>query len=526
MITAHSLADAIDHAKSGTESMVKCPAHDDGTASLHVSPGQNQAVVMTCHAGCEVPDILAEADIPFDAIMAERDPFDPRVQDEWTPRGPASHIYAYTDEDGRELFQTLRVPLPGGKKTFSQRHRGTDGRWVWNLQDVRRVLYRLPDVLRAKDEGQTIYVVEGEKDVHTLLSHGLVATTSPMGAGKWREEYTEALAGANVVIIPDVDATGLAHGRTIREALSAAGCTVSMREPQAGCKDVTDHYAAGGTIETLIETVPEVEERTPTYGVDVLDIVVRKAAKIDFVVPRVLARGDRFLLTGFEGHGKSEFQRQFAAQVAAGIHPFDHSDIEPKKVLAIDAENHPDQALESWQNLVGLMARHEHPIERGQLIVLEAWDDDIDLTSHEGQAWLLERVHAYQPDLVTIGPLYNMSNRDLKDDETVRKIKSAINAARSICGSAFIMEHHAPHRNPNDKERSVRPYGSSTFLKFPEFGFGLKPLEQEGAYAFERTRFPRIRTRQFPEAFRWGEKNTDEFPWMPAVVDEDTGQVY
>lgn len=524
---SHDLASAIELAKSGGHSMVRCPSHDDNEASLHVSAGTTQPVVMQCHAGCETEDILASENIPFTEILAERSTDDTAVSDEvWTPAGNASHIYPYADEHGAELFQVLRIPLPGGKKTFRQRHLNpSTGRWVWNMEGVRRVLYRLPEVLRAKDEGRVIYVVEGEKDADALAVRGECATTSPMGAGKWREEFTEVLAGANVIVIPDADATGRAHAREVREALIAAGSSVSVKETPAGAKDIYDHLARGGTLDQLVETVPEVEEQRETYGVDVLDVVVRKATEVEYIVPRVLAKGDRLLLTGLEGHGKSEFLRQFSALTAAGIHPFTHEDMEPQKVLVIDAENHPDQSLESWQNLVGLCARHDHPIQRNMLTVLEAWDDEIDLTSHEGQAWLLERIHAYRPALVAMGPLYNMSGRDLKDDETVRKIKSAVNQARSISGSAFLLEHHAPHRNPADRERSIRPYGSSTFLKFPEFGFGLKPLEQKGAYLWEKTRFPRVRSRQFPEAFRWGEPNSLEFPWMPAVVDDD-GNVY
>ena len=58
-----------------------------------------------------------------------------------------------------------------------------------------RVLYRLPDLLNAPPE-RPVFVVEGEKDVETLASLGLIATTNAMGAGKWRPEYNEALKGA------------------------------------------------------------------------------------------------------------------------------------------------------------------------------------------------------------------------------------------------------------------------------------------------------------------------------------------
>jgi len=80
------------------------------------------------------------------------------------------------------------------------------------------------------------------------------------------------------------------------------------------------------------------------------------------------------------------------------------------------------------------------------------------------------------------------------------------------------MEHHAPHKGPGDKERSVRPYGSSTFLKFPEFGYGLKPYSPEpefaGWYEFQQTRMKRVRSRYFPPYLRWGKPGTDEWPWI------------
>jgi hypothetical protein len=66
--------------------------------------------------------------------------------------------YDYCDEHGVLLFQALRYHPKG----FKQRRPvpGSDD-WVWNLQGVRRVLYRLPEVRRAIDEGRLIYLVEG-----------------------------------------------------------------------------------------------------------------------------------------------------------------------------------------------------------------------------------------------------------------------------------------------------------------------------------------------------------------------------
>ena len=50
--------------------------------------------------------------------------------------------YDYCDEDMRLLFQVCRFP----DKQFRQRQPGGDDGWIWHLEGVRRVLYRLPEL--------------------------------------------------------------------------------------------------------------------------------------------------------------------------------------------------------------------------------------------------------------------------------------------------------------------------------------------------------------------------------------------
>src|SRR4051812_34013503 len=90
--------------------------------------------------------------------------------------GTSRSLYTYTDERGKPLFEVIRRP----RKQFVQRR--PDG--AWNLDGVRRVLYRLPRVVEAARHGDTVYVVEGEKDVHAAEAVGAVATTNPGGALK------------------------------------------------------------------------------------------------------------------------------------------------------------------------------------------------------------------------------------------------------------------------------------------------------------------------------------------------------
>jgi 5S rRNA maturation endonuclease (ribonuclease M5) len=179
-------------------------------------------------------------------------------------------VYAYRDEQGAELFQVVRKT---GKKFLQRRkdpgspNADREG-FVWKLGKVRRVPYHLP-VLIAADPTRTVYVVEGEKDVHTLEARGHVATCNPAGAGKWgpvADTARKALAGRDVVIIADADDTGRKHARDVEASLRAVAQSIRTVESTKG-KDITDHFAAGGTLEELIPLVdappdPEAEAQS------------------------------------------------------------------------------------------------------------------------------------------------------------------------------------------------------------------------------------------------------------------------
>jgi hypothetical protein len=181
-----------------------------------------------------------------------------------------SETYDYQDENGALLFQVVRYPAPW--KTFRQRQpllldakpkRRTD--WQWDLDGITPVLYRLPQLLAA-DPGEIVWYPEGEKDVDRLISLGLVATTNPMGAGKWRPHYAEWLKGRDIVLLEDNDAEGRRHGDVVERALVGMARSVKRLRfedlPEGG--DVSDWLDAGHTHEELIELVrpkPALQER-------------------------------------------------------------------------------------------------------------------------------------------------------------------------------------------------------------------------------------------------------------------------
>ena len=67
--------------------------------------------------------------------------------------------YDYRDEQSRLVFQVVRFD----PKNFRQRKPDGNGDWTWSVKDVRRVPYRLPELLKA-DAGGIVFIAEGERD--------------------------------------------------------------------------------------------------------------------------------------------------------------------------------------------------------------------------------------------------------------------------------------------------------------------------------------------------------------------------
>jgi len=221
-------------AKQGRGFKALCPAHDDHKHSLSIMPGDDGRILIKCHAGCETEAVLASKDLTMKDLFSNN-----------TSQKKDMKTYNYEDRDGKVLFQAVRL-YP---KDFRQRRPDGNGGWIWNLQGIKPVLYKLPEILKAIRENKTIYIVEGEKDVDKLFSIGLMATCNPMGAGKWRDHYNEIFVGAKVVIIPDNDTLGRDHALNVAENLYERAANIKILElpglPKKG--DISDWLANDGT---------------------------------------------------------------------------------------------------------------------------------------------------------------------------------------------------------------------------------------------------------------------------------------
>jgi hypothetical protein len=444
----------------------RCPAHDDSTPSLSVSEGSDGKVLIVCHRGCSLEAILSATGLDH------ADLFPPRAErtdnDEWTPNGPALARYRYTDAGGKLLFEVVRCE---GKRFLQRRPDPTrKSGWDWKLGEIDRPLYRLPAVIEAVRDGLTVFVAEGEKDVDALVRVGAPATCNPHGAGKWLKSHSEALREADVVVIADKDDRGYSHARHVRDSLEGIASRLRIVEAVEG-KDASDHLNAGHTIEEFVVIWPAANGREPGLAPDVHDFLA-VADEYHWLIEGLLERGDRLLLTGFEGLGKSVMVAQLAAMSAAGLHPFRPSiTFDPLRVLLVDRENSERQIRRKLRPLVQAAADTGHPIDRQRFFVLSR-PDTLDLGREEDRAWLSERVRAHKPDILFIGPLYKLHQQNLNDEQASRVIADALDMIRAEAGCALVIEAHSGHGD--DHDRNVRPIGSSLWRRWPEFGYGIR----------------------------------------------------
>lgn len=261
--------------------IAQCPVHGDRMASLSVRQGEKGAV-LNCHARCETIDILSALELNwpdvFDNGGQMNDEDRALAADLWMPcQSPksaggndcAGHKvaeYRYTDETGKLLYAVARCSLKGrGCQGFRQ--------WVpdatkkfgkaWSVpSSVRRVLYRLVDVIAAAKAGKRIYIMEGEKDADRMKADfpDEVATTIAAGAGKskWRPEFARCFKGASeVIIVADCDKTGLEYAGEVHRSVSGVVskvkvvCTPLMTEGA----DFSDHRDHGFGLDEF-EIVP------------------------------------------------------------------------------------------------------------------------------------------------------------------------------------------------------------------------------------------------------------------------------
>ena len=424
----------------------RCPVHEaDGHGhkpSLSVARGDQVPVVMTCHAGCGHAAILAALGIEHATRKA-------------TGKAGAGQrrivaTYPYVDADGKRLFEKVRYE----PKDFRIRHRD-GGAEVWRIpRGIELPLYRLPAVKAAIASGEPVYLVEGEKDADRLAAAGLCATTNYDGAAaghqkpKWRDSYTAALAGADVVLIPDNDEPGQAHMRHVATALAGKVAEVRWLDlpglPAKG--DVSDWLNAGHTVDELKALAKSAEHAEHSAELDdefmpIADFIASPPDN-SYLVKGVLPASGLGQVFGCSHVGKSFVLIDLACHVALG---WDWHGFKVKKapVLYIAAEGVAGLKLRfrAWFQDHGVAPP---PNLRIRTVPADLSAEDATAAIAERMARLPER-----PGLVLVDTFATNFGRGSEND--AEDMNAAIAGLRTLKGDGLILTAH--HTGHGDKSR-------------------------------------------------------------------------
>lgn len=522
--------------------MASCPCReDDNIPSLAVSRGKDGEALVYCHRGmCDAKKIFESVGLDL-AKDGFAEPVTPREQKPAKGKKTLVKTYQYRDEDGKLLYEKLRYRTENGGKSFSHRRPNPDapGDYIYNLKDTRKVLYRLPELIKSMNDGEDVWLVEGEKDADTLFErYGIPATTMTNGANSWEPSYTVTLLPAKCVhILADNDDPGKIHALSVQENLLAAGVAANVWISKHA-KDAYDHIQAGYELDAeslkpltdedvpdsvIIEDIPEDEPPRPED--DLLDEITKilnldkmefnqKLNRISFalnnfsavsfddygrtvnwqeflteaendqyewVIPGLLEKQERVIVVAAEGVGKTMLARQVAIASAAGMHPFTFQPMPPVRTLTIDLEN-PARIIRRTSRSImenAIRLSHAKTVDAH----LHIHPSGLDLTESKDRQFVEQLCEQIRPQLICLGPLYKsyVDNGSRTSEALAIEVAKFLDRIRDVYGCALWLEHHAP-LGSSMTTRELRPFGSSVWSRWPEFGISITPdpLSPEG----------------------------------------------
>lgn len=311
--------------------------------------------------------------------------------------------------------------------------------------------------------------------------------------------------------------------------------------------------------ETAVEVIDEIVEKfrddldhlPPSLGGVDLDLsqywaetIWSKADKDDeWLIPGLLATGtpdspggDRLMITGAEGQGKSQLLYQISGCVAAGLNPWNGARVSAgNTVMVVDCENPEKRVRHGLVNIRPRIARRVPAEGWGRRLNVVRFPgpagQSLDLLAARDVTRLNYIADQIQPDLIVIGPFYQLMRGDPNKDLDVLQVLAVLNDIRTRHNAALIIEAHSPHQQQGADKRTVRPFGSSVQLRWPDIGFGIRPddrpepeLREERARVSEanHNRITHMECvnwrgqredRDWPAFIRYGEWN--QLPWVP-----------
>ncbi len=289
--------------------VARCPAHDDGHASLSVKGGNDGRVLLHCHAGCEPAAVVAALDLDLRDLFAHEGgeggrfppstpahPHTPPALDSGTDADtPGLDLAAYAATKAFPVDALREYGLSDlhymGKPALRIAYRDTGGvevavrfrirmegdRFRWRKGD-KPTLYGLERLAAVREAGYAA-LVEGESDCHASWYHGIPAVGIP-GAANWREErdalHLDDIPVIYLVVEPDTG--GEAVLKWLAKSRIAPRVRLVRLSETAGVKDLSAlHLDDPDAFRDRLQAALEAAEPYAAYVAREVDEAAREA---------------------------------------------------------------------------------------------------------------------------------------------------------------------------------------------------------------------------------------------------------
>lgn len=403
-------------------------------------------------------------------------------------RKQARDFYRYTDEVGEEIFTVWRFVDRSGKKLTPPDHPCVcrrnpeaecepgcqDGR-VWGSKGLRRVLYRLHDVVQSS----LVFVVEGEKNANDLsrrlaayisekkgLSFGeltldrVAVTTNPGGATAWKREFGfgKYFQSKIVVKLGDNDGPGRLHDRDACTDIAPFALKLfTLDLPVGEGEDISD-YLAEHKVEDFLKLLPMRKEwqlpvkKEPTIQTLEQRVVLVKPSELvgpdallggDWLVDGLIERGTRGLVVAPPKTGKSLLFLEMVLCLATcnsflGARPYHR----PVKCAIISREDGPVIVHRRLSQLAAARGLTSYEVDRSIVVNTEQQSSRFKIDRQSDLDEMADWLKMMEVEFCVIDVLNRLHDQQENSSDDMTKVMQRFDELAAKAGCQVCVIHH------------------------------------------------------------------------------------
>lgn len=561
--------------RHGKDWMGKCPAHNDKKASLSIAEGKEGCVLLKCHAGCTVDDILAavgktKRDLFPERMFASADtrmhrraaakPAHAQVSSvavDWS-----ANVDAFTDEDAerfadwrgvrRQTVEWLRsnklIGLHKGKLAFPVHQNGkvitchvrlTNGGWIYDPKG------KGVHALVIGKLGELINVFESQFDAFAFIDKTGIKDGIIVTRGSGNGALAAGLIPSDAIVIlwtqndpPDLK-TGIAPG----EKWQADFCTavidpsVCIKRAKIPAPDLNDWTRDKATADDLAAAITGAEmlcgaEKPLLAGKSFIELAKLSPEyfeKDNLIGNRFLCREGLLEIAAPTHSGKSSASVQMKLSWAAGRPAFGIKPKRPLRIVVFQAENDEGDLAEMARGIL----KHCDFCEAEQKLILENVVR-YDLRGVGGDKFLAiakEKVREHKADLLCLDALQNYLGGNVRDPAIVIPFLDGLDRILVEFRTGAVITHHTPKTVGRDTSEWTTEWvyygaGVAAIADRKRASIAIEPTKARGVFKFHATkRGDRIGWADedgyavFERFFCWN-SNKEEMFWRDATEED------